>query len=153
MFGLFTLLRHLVLIDWFLFPNILALKIYMLVSLNWCRCFLLMLLRMPLSWWQNYGPTTIQRKLKPIRNIYQGICLLVIVSILFPLYLFSYNCICIRTFRALEWQVLLGFYFTLDSTYRSSVTQSWSWCSNWIIIQVISKRNKWGISCNYLTMN
>ena len=46
---------------------------------------------------------------------------------------------------------LLGFYFTSDSTYRLSVTQSW--CSNWTIIQVVSQRNKGGISSDYLTKN
>ena len=91
----FLVLSHLVLINWFLFLNILALKMYILVSLNWSRCFLLMLLRMPLSWSQNYGPTTIQHKLKPIRNIYQGICLLVIVTVVsFVCLLPSFGSVC-----------------------------------------------------------
>lgn len=73
------------LISSFLFPTILALQMFILVTLIWCRCLLSMLLRMPQSWLQNYGLITILHKLKPIRNIYQGICLLVNSNYIFSL--------------------------------------------------------------------
>jgi len=50
----------------------LALKMYISVTLFWCRCLLSMLPRMPQTWLQNYGLVTMLHKPKQIRSICQG---------------------------------------------------------------------------------